>query len=205
MSEYQLNPGKVYKFEFDALIETINGVYRLMNLMTLDDIIDTDIDLFKHTYEPLNIIEADYITTVQNHLQEALILKLQSVTDTTKIYFIPIFLLVNQPVVNINPYLRLGLAVNLGIFNDSTRLEWIKNEIQAMLQAKAGIVKEAAIFATDETWLTESEYQAIETTRQNLINNTTSIYKANEDLTNTISNLQALIADYEALIVSAQP
>ena len=202
MSVYQINVGYVYKFKFHSSIESIDGKYRLMNIMVLDDIIESGIDLYKDVFQPLGMTEDDYNSTVIPDLTPTTrIFKLQDVTNIDNIYYIPEFLIIKQPEFGVKPYLRLGLAVNLGIFKDSETLNWIKSEIEDILRSKAGIDKDAAIFAVEEVWLTPSEYQEIENQRKANISNTESIYVKNQNLQKEITNLQALISDYEDLII----
>lgn len=199
---YQINVGYVYKFVFHSSIESINGKYKLLNIMVLEDLLKLGIDLFKDVLNPIGMTQEDFNNNVLPNLDNKIrIFKLKNVEDVTKTYYIPEFLIIQQPEFGVKPYLRLGLAVNLGVFNNINRIEWIKNEIEDILRGKLGVNKEAIIFATEEVWLTDNEYQEIENERQNNIDNTESIYVINQKLRNEITNLQSLINEYEQLII----
>ena len=208
--KYQLNVGSVYKFIFKSIIENIDDIYKLRNIMTIDDIIEDNIDLFKDNFSNIGVTQDDYNNEILPNLQNnCIFFKLQRMNNagnnnTNNIFYIPEFLVKYQPIYNVQPYLRLGLAVNLGVFNDANRLDSIKNEINDMLKSKLGIDQPAILFGTNEVWLTDEEYNEIEQDRQDKINNTSSIYKDKIELEKTILNLQNIINDYEQLIIVLQ-
>jgi len=207
--KYQLNVGSVYKFMFKSIIENIDDIYKLRNIMTIDDIIEDNIDLFKDNFANIGVTQDDYNNEILPNLQNnCIFFKLQRMNNvgnnTNNIFYIPEFLVKYQPIYNVQPYLRLGLAVNLGVFNDANRLNSIKNEINDMLKSKLGIDQSAILFGTNEVWLTDEEYNEIEQDRQDKINNTSSIYKDKIELEKTVLNLQNIINDYEQLIIAFQ-
>jgi len=197
---YQVNVGQVYKFMFKPIIESFTGIYRLMTIMTPDDVVSTNVDLYKTTFKAHGVSEVDYVAQVKNLLTDSVIFKLRDVHKTGIVYYVPEFILLGQPIVNVTAYRRLGLAVNLGIFGNTNLLTSIRDEIEDMLVGRAGIESGAILFSPEEVWMVDEEYKVIESERREKISSNRSIYSDNIELKDQVNKLQSTVEAYEEII-----
>jgi len=202
MKTYQVTVGHVYKFIFKSYISNLNGIYKLTNMMTIDELINNyKIDIYKHTFEPNNVSQETFETDIYPDLSSSVIYKLQSVKDMSVIWYIPECVLSKQPIYDIRVYFDLGFAVNLGIYKDIGRINSVKSKIENMLISELGVNKDVIIFTTKEVWMTDEEYKDIENERNALITNNNSIYSRLKALEDEISRLQHLVDEYEKTLI----
>lgn len=203
ISKYQIQPGYVYKFTFYSKLSIYDGIYKLTNIMSLDEIQDNAIDLYEFTFKPASYTEEEYSAEVDN-IKSSRILKLKKADDSSSTLYIPEYYIIKQPNVNVSPYQRLGIVCNLGIFNDPNVLLSYKKEIEELLLDRLGIDKKFVIYTIEEIWMTDDEYQQIEEERkQNKTLLKTSVYHDKKELERKIQSLQTIIKEYEQLILNS--
>jgi len=198
---YQVNVGEVYKFDFKPMIENYSGIYRLMTIFTPDEILNSGIDIFRATFEPHGVSKANYITNVKDMMFDTVVFKLQDVHNKVTVHYVPEFILTGQPIVNVSPYRRLGLAVNLGIFGDTDVMEAVRYEIEDILTGKAGIESSAVIFSPEEVWMVDEDYSVISEARNAKKDVRNSVYSDNIRLRSQLEKAQSVISAYEAIII----
>jgi hypothetical protein len=184
------------------MLESYNGIYRVLSILTFDKLVNSNIDLYNVTYKPVNISEEDYLDIISD-IQDKDILELQKVDEDIVVY-IPEYHIIKTPDINVKAYYKLGLAVNLGIFDDKDKLDWIKNEIEQTILHLTGINKSADFFTIKEVWMNEQEYQDIEDDRNSNITNRNTLYSDKLALQKQVTELQTLVNEYENLIISLQ-
>jgi hypothetical protein len=202
--EYQIQIGYVYKFTFKPLLSFYDGIYKVLSYLSIEEMRNIGVDLFKETFEPLSISQEDFNSEFEIFYtqQNSNIIKIQNVNDISKVVYIPEYYISKIPSINIKPYQRLGLTVNLGVFDDIEEISLIKQEINDILYTKVGISSNTIVFSVEEKWLTDDEYELIDQARQDNISNLSTIYSDNIELTKTISQLQSLINAYEDIILT---
>lgn len=201
--EYPIKLGYVYHFDFKLLLNDYNGIYKLLSFLTIEEIRNNELDLFSLTFEPLGVSKEDFEAEFEIfYVQEnSNIMKLQDVNDITKTIYIPEYYINKIPSFNVKPYQRLGLSINLGLFEDSNELELIKNEVNEILATKIGISNNAVVFSVEEKWLTNDEYEIIKQQREDNISDLSNIYSDNLELIKQITNLQSINNTYEEIIM----
>jgi len=203
--EYQMQVGYVYKLSFNPLLANYNGIYKILSFLTIEELRNIGIDLFKETFEPLGITNEDFDIEFNLFYTQANsnIIKIQNVNNITKVIYVPEYYISEVPSINVKPYQRLGLTVNLGIFNDKDELNLIKQEINDILSTKLGISSNTILFSVEEKWLSDDEYEIIDQERKNNISNLSTIYSDNIELNEMIARLHSLINVYEEIITTS--
>ena len=201
---FQIQTGYVYKFEFKTILNNLNGIYKIISFLTVEEMRNIKIDLYKDTFEPLGITEAEYETEFHEfyEVSNSDVLKLQNVDNVAKTIYIPEYYILLMPSINIKPYQKLGLSINLGVFEDSEELELIKNEISDIVATKVGIPNNTIVFSYEEKWLTDEEFNIVRQAREDAITNLSTIYSNNIELSEQISNLQGIINAYEEILLT---
>ena len=103
---YLCKPGYVYKFTFNSMLESYNGIYRVLSILTFDKLVNSNIDLYNVTYKPVNISEEDYLDIISD-IQDKDILELQKVDEDIVVY-IPEYHNIKTPNFNVKAYYKLG-------------------------------------------------------------------------------------------------
>lgn len=190
--------GETCLFTFKSTFTSLNGIYKVLSINTLDELIALGVDMVASSYEKVGLSETEYQEEVLLFKHER-IYKLSHVT-TSDVIYIPTSFFLTIPDPHIREYLHLGFAVNVGIFKDMNKIDWIKNQIGQALKAVAGVEKEPSLFELRSTWLTEAEFAVIESERNALISNTSNHYSDKQILLSRIARLNTIVAEYERTI-----
>jgi len=187
--------GETCNFSFITAFNSFDGIYLIKSINSLNELLELEVDLVENIYVPVGLTELDYQNDVPS-IRSDDIYKLESVEDQSIIYMPQSFNeLIPDP--NVYEYLQLGFGVDIGIFDDQTKIEWIKDQIAQALQAVAGVEKEPSLFEIKSTWMTETEYQAIDDARQALITDVTNHYTDKQLLIEENTRLKTMISEYE--------
>ena len=189
-------PGYAYDFKFKSLLSSLNGIYQVSSLLSYEELINTNVDLFASTYEPLGLDEVAYDSDL-NSIREGKTAKLVSVNNPEEIWYVPEHLFDIVPDGSVQRYLHLGLAVDLGVFDDSEQLELLKEEIEQIVQTKVGVSQSAIIYSVKDAWMSKSEFQLIESARLINIEQTNNHYTDKLKLQKEVDRLKTLITYYE--------
>lgn len=196
--------GEVCKFNLKPRFSDLSGIYRVLSIHMLTDLIDQGIDLFKSVYKRVGLSETDYETDY-DEFKHQLFYKLQDVTDEENVIYLSSFFNASIPDPNVHEYLKLAFAVNIGVFDDVDKINWIKDQIQQSLAYITGDDVAPDLFELAPVWLTETEYEAIETERQNNISEVSNHFTDKLKLIEENNRLRALVASYEQTIINSQP
>lgn len=200
--EFQIRPGYVYDFRFKPLVNSYNKIYKLISFFTMEEIRNNNIDLYALTFEPIGVSKEAYEIEFNTfyEIENSSVIKLQDVNDVNNIIHIPEYYISAIPSINIKPYQRLGITVNLGLFEDADELELIKNELNEILKTKVGIDNNAVVFSVEEKWITDSDYEVLKQEREARVSSLSSIYSDNADLLEQITKLQSANNAYEDIL-----
>jgi hexokinase len=92
--------------------------------------------------------------------------------------------------------------MDIGIFDDIEKIDWIKNKISQELKAVMGIEKEPGLFEMESVWLTKSEYDQIVLARQALISNVSNHYTDLQKSLAEVLSLKNMLRYYEDTLIS---
>ncbi len=194
-------PNYVYKFIFKTSLSVLDGIYRVVSILSYSEIIADNIDIFKSTYEPNGISEAGFNTDLAT-IKSGQIYKLISVYDEGNIQYIPEHQLTEIPDGSVQKYLQVGLAINLGIFDDADQLSSIKSEIDQTIAATVGINDGSLIYTVKGVWMTAGDYNAIRDDREAAISRISNHFTDKVALQKQIDSLTTLVKYYEDTLKS---
>ncbi len=194
-----ITPNYVYAFSFKTALSALDGIYRVSSIISYADMLLLNLDLYKLTYKP-NTLSEDAFKADLNIIRSGKIAKLVSVNDENIIYYIPEHLFDKVPDGSVQKYFHLGLAVNLGIFDDAGLLNTLKAEIDQIIQTATGIANKTVIYSVKNTWMTTAAYKTIDDERNAKITRISNHYTDKLALIKEIDSLKTRIAYYEQLI-----
>ena len=189
----------VYFFTFKSVLNSLNGIYRVSALFSYPELVKMGVDLFKITYKEYGLSDIVFNNDLET-IRSGKIAKLTSVNDESKIIFIPEHLYDKVPDGSVQRYYQLGLAVNLGIFNDPELLSTIRNEIEQVLSSMLGVTNNTIIYTVKDKWMTTDEYKDIEDDRNSLISKVSNHYTDKLMLIREIDSLKTRIQYYEHIL-----
>lgn len=191
-----VTPGVVAKYVFSDPFDSLNGVYKLMRIMSFDDTLALGVDLVS-LYESVGSTEEqyniDYPTIYPHNVVSLMDVTLLTDIEATPL-IIPEYFINGVPDTNVNEYSDLAFSVHLGIFKDTDKVAWLKNEMQQFVAALTGSTSDAIDYEIDTKWLTDIEYAAIEDARVSSVTSVTTSY----------AKYNKLLKDYQALLVKNQ-
>jgi len=196
--------GTVYSFKFKTPLDTLNGIYQVLRIMTYDEMISDNIKLANiWVLAGSTEIELENeINTPNSEIKSNKILKLQSVKDENIIIHIPYAKLAYEPDFNVKQYHRLIVALDLGVYKNMDEVNYIKNVIDETAEAVLGVKKKSDIFSTNYEWMLESEYNEILKDREKYKSTIINLFSENNRLRNELTNAKTLIEKYETTIVN---
>lgn len=187
--------GETCKFVFTEGFSSLDGIYTVISISSLQEWMDLDIDLFETTYEVVGKTEVDLEEDL-SILRSEDIYKLKHI-ETGQVIYVPMSFTYELPDPNIKVYQQIGLAVDIGIFEDPDKVQWIIDEIGQSLVAVAGVEKTPSLFEVNRVWMTEDEYDIIQQDRESTIQNTKNHFTEKQRLIEENTRLRTLVARYE--------
>lgn len=197
-------PNYVYYFNFVTALESLNGIYKVECLLSYSEVLEQGLDIYALTYQPNGLDEAAFKADL-DLIRTNKIAKLVSVTDTSKILYIPEKLFSKIPEISVQKYFTMGLAVNLGIIDDSELLGVVKTEVEQVVQSMVGLSAQAVVYTVKENWLTQADFKVIDDARKASVTRVSNHYVDKQKLIKEIDSLKTLIAHYEQLLISTTP
>ena len=194
-----ITPNYVYAFSFKSALSTLDGIYRVSSIISYADMLSLNLDLYKLIYKP-NTLSEDAFKADLNTIRSGKIAKLVSVNDEKIIYYIPEHLFDKVPDGSVQKYYHLGLAVNLGIFDDAELLNTLKTEIDQIIQTVTGVANKTVLYSVKNAWMTTAAYKVIEDERDAQVTRVSNHYTDKLALIKEIDSLKTRIAYYEQLI-----
>jgi hypothetical protein len=196
LTEMLIAVNYAYEFTMNSTLSVLDGIYTVSSVLSYTDMIAQNLDLFALTYQTNNLTEDNFNSDL-DQIRVERILKLISVDDESIIVYIPEHFLRKVPDGSVQKYLQLGLAINLGIFDDADQLSVIRSEVEQVIAAMAGVSNKTIVYTVKNKWMTESEYASIDTERKAEITRTKNHYTDKLELTKQVDSLKTLITYYE--------
>lgn len=188
-----------YKFGFIEAFESLNGIYKVVQIMSYKELLDSNLSLYDGLYVHVNKTQQDLDNDVAKYRTDD-ILKLESVIDKTKVYYIPSKILRFIPETNVNKYAKLAVGLNVGPCNSKEDLDHIVEALQQLMTKMFGISQSPSVFSVGSVWLTDAEYATITAERDNEAREVINYYGENKKLLETISQQNETIRQLQLLI-----
>lgn len=198
-----LNIGTTYRITFDEGFTDVNGIYKVLQIVNHDKLLELGIDLVSTLYLAVNKTQEDYNTDLPNYI-DGFYYELKNLLDTSITYFVPEYIISVMPEVNISEYKKLILAVNIGTFVNEDDLPTVITAIEDLLETNHGIEATSNLLSYDTVWLSDDEYAAIEANREAIKIGATNYYSETVRLTSEVAILNAKIEALENIIISLQ-
>ena len=188
------NVGEVCKFSFIEAFNSLNGIYRVLSVNTLDELIALEVNITESTYLKVGLTEEDYLLESPEY-EDDKIYKLEHV-ETLDVIYMPLTYNLEIPDPNIMEYLKLGFAVDIGVFSDQEQIAWIQNQLSQILLS-IGVETSPTLFEIEPVWMTESEYDVLAADRAELKSGELTHYYDKEKLILENTRLKSIISYYE--------
>lgn len=159
----------IYKLAppFSTLLQA-NMSYRCDAIRRIADFVEVGVEPFEEYYLPYGLTQAQYDQDMAN---QVCIVSLVSASGHW--VYVPSTYIIAYPDLNGVPYTVMVLGLELGAIPNYRDLSGLKSVLSELCRDTIGVVpsiKEVAISAVQK--LSQSDHDALETGRQNLINNT---------------------------------
>lgn len=198
--------GSVYKFTFDSGLDAQNGTYRLVKLMSYEEYLSEDGDIFRDFFEPNGKSEEELNADLVK-IKSSKIMKLVDPSDNSDsaiAVFAPLCYLKSSPDYHVSKYTKFGVLACIGITKNPEDLDFMRDSIVEQVEATLGITPDPKYVSISETWLTDDEYAEIVAQRDESKKKTTNYFSENKELQKRMSSLQAILKEYEKLIINQQ-
>lgn len=195
-----ITPGITYRLTFTSGFEDLNGLYTVLKLLSHEEMLADELSILGF-YTAAGKTEEEFTADKLLYKDHSYI-KIQSIVDTSLIYYTNELLLLNVPDFSAKQYYKLGLTVNLGIFKDENDLSGITMAVDEMLETTYGINSPSALFVHgDVQWLTDIEYANIETARETLKDTVINTHVLINQLSTENTALRQKLADLEKFLL----
>lgn len=186
----------VYDFNFKSNLSILDGIYKVSAILSYAEMLSLNLDLFKITYKENNLTESNFNDDLDT-IRLGKIAKLISISDESKIIYVPEHFFDKVPDGSVQKYFQLGLAVDLGIYDDADGLSVIRSEIEQVIEAMLGVQNKTIIYTVKEKWMATSDYAAIDTARSAAVSRVRNHFTDKLDLIKQIDSLKTKIKYYE--------
>jgi len=198
-----LNIDSIYKITFDEGFTDINGIYKVLQIINHDKLLELEIDLVATLYAAVSKTQDDYDEDKATYIT-GLYYQIVDVTDEAISYYVPASIISLMPDMNVNEYQKIVIAFDIGTFNDSEELATINTTIKDILTANHGITTTPQLMTYDKLWLTDTEYAVITDARTAAKTGATNYYSEAVRLELEVAKRDAKITALENIIIALQ-
>lgn len=194
--------GITYSFKFLPEYISLNGIYHVAKVMTIQEALMSGIDLVIDFYNKVGLDSNTYKNDLAM-LEGTRIIKLLNPTTLSESSTIhaPMYYLSEQPDHNVKQYYKLVVGLNLGIHENPEQLSFIISNLAQMFSSSFGITNTPELFEIDNVWMTLDEYKDLEDERKNLASDEIiNYFSENVRLEKENSDLRSRLAAYEEII-----
>jgi hypothetical protein len=125
-----------YHFEFDDRFSILNSIYFVERVLTYNDLVNEEIDLFEGLYALIGMSQPTYESELSRYINDVFY-KLRD-SNTHKVLWVPESIILGYPNPNVFEYSKVQLLTNLGTFDDPDTLLAIQNIIADTIKANLG-------------------------------------------------------------------
>ena len=182
------------KFSFADMFNTLDGIYTVTSIYSMDELRAIEVNLLDEIFKPLGIDVAVYDTDTEK-IESSSVFRLKHAM-TSNIVYMPNCYFKTMPDPNVRRYMRLGLAVDIGIFDEPETVAWIKNQLFQVLES-VGVVSVPELFEVEYVWLTNDDYTDIKEARDSASSGPKTHFESKQELLAENTRLKTVIKNYE--------
>lgn len=195
--------GATCAFTFTSRFATLNGIYRIRAETTFEDALASGVDFVANLYIPAGLASSDFNVDYSSYTKDRIAV-LESVADSTVVYYVPESVFLTVPDSTVKEYLSLNVVAQLGVFANVQVIYPLLDQMKDLIQSSLGVTNPLRIIANpqNKVYLTDAEYATLEATREAL---TQAIMPLSVQLKAEVDKntyLAAKVAAYEAVITS---
>lgn len=201
--------GSTCLFTLTSKFSTLNGIYNVTALGMFNDLAVT-VNFVDNLYTPAGLTQQDYINDFPSYQNEKVAI-VSPVSDDTTTYYFPEAIIAKVPDPTVKKYGHIYFAMDIGPFQDTSVLQALKTQLGSMITNVTGVTNPVRVLNNPkfDTWMTASQYQALEEQRQANIKQTDTLYTQLQNAIALNNTYQAKIAALEEMIIqlsqSSQP
>lgn len=196
-----LDIGTTYAFSFLPAFDALDGVYRVRAETTFEDSISSGVDFVRNLYIPAGLTDTDFKNDYINYKVDKVSV-LESVVDSSIIYYTPESIFRTIPDPTIQEYYNLNLIVKLGAFKNVQDVLPLIQTLQDTIGSEIGVTDKIIVTTNSnkKIYLTQLQYQTLVDERNANINRAESLAVRLRNEQNLRLLLASKVAEYEALI-----
>jgi hypothetical protein len=159
--------GSTALFTFKLRFDSLNGVYRIRAKTTFRDAITAGVSFGSNLYVPAGLAASDFDTDYPTYLTDVVAV-LESVRDTSVVYYVPESVFATVPDPTIKEYFPLNAVINLGVFSNTQAIYPLLDQIKDLVQSSVGVTDPLYLLTNpdNKVYLTDAQYAAVEEARQ---------------------------------------
>ena len=191
---------KIYIFKFLPEYEALDGVYKVAQKLTFDEILSTGVDMMAGFYSLVGL-EDDVYTADMVGFKNEVFLKLIKPSTTTlesDAIWVPSSKLKEYPNPNVKEYDRLSAIIDLDVFESAQDISVLITMVHDLIHFRFGIDESIDIVKYDSVWYTNEMYEELLETRENakadMDNPLVQVNELNAELTEARARIAALEA-----------
>lgn len=189
-------------YTFAPRFASLNGIYKLSEILSFGESLKAGVNLVTRLYVPAGLTSADYLIDAGSYQNDA-VLYLEPVNDTGVAIYVPASLLATMPDPMVGCYNNLAIGVSLGLFADQTQLNWVINELQAIIASVLGVTAPTVrLYSLGVEYMRVIDYDALVAQRAAAMSAYKSLYQQLQEQIALTSAAQALNVAYENTLVT---
>ena len=192
-----------FKFIFTPDFSSLDGVYKVVQSLTYDEILASEIDMAIDLYARVNKTAEDWEADAESYRKD-IFYKLEVMNGELEedSFHIPISIVRDYPDPNIHEYGKLSIMVDLGPHADEDKMNSLIIDFQTILETNYGIASTPRLVVYDRTWMSETDYEVIDAAREaakgTIINYKSESVRLEQELVAARAKIDAL----EQIIIS---
>lgn len=199
--------GAAYKLFFEQPYDAMNGVYKIVKILTYDEYVEDGRNLLDDFYVPCGL-GSDQLAADLDKIRESKILKLNPASENesadTNTYYAPLDFLTQNADYNVKCYQKYALLTYIGFLDNVEILEDIRSTIFDRILATTGIDVDPQIVTVGETWMSEDDYNKIVSEREEVQTDSISYFSENKRLLKENANLRSKLEALTQLVIAQQ-
>lgn len=195
--------GSTCLFTLTPKFSSLNGVYTVTALAAFNDLVsNANINFVQNLYTPAGLTRQDYINDFNSYQNENVAI-VSSVEDASTTYYFPEAIIATVPDPTVKKYPNYYFGILIGPYQNENVLQDLASQIGEMVTNTTGVTNPVRYLydPAKSTWLTASQYQALEEERQQNIKQADSLYTQLQNALSTISTLQSQVDTLQQVIV----
>ena len=188
--------GAVYNFKFKSDFSRYDNIYKVAKVMTYEEYVADGGNLLSDFFEVVNKTQEDIDACIE-YVRASDILKLTkpNAESTTETLFASTYFLEDTPDFNVSKY---------NVFGITESLRFMKDNIIEAFETVLGITPKISFVVIREKWLSDTQYEELQASRDETKKGIYSYYAENLRLQKQISQANTKINEYENLIINLQ-